>query len=856
MAKFKVVKKSSDVAESPAALFRDLSNRSDNIKYLWAHQKEILDKYIESNIDDHDVAIELPTGAGKTLVGLLIAEYRRRNKGERVAYLCPTRQLAKQVARQAEAYGITASVFTGKQRDYDPSKFASYQQSQLTAITTYSAIFNINPRINSPQTLILDDAHSCETYITGMWSMELLRKNNPELFNLIVDMYRQWIPETLFSDSEEEQYTRIEMVPGCYFRESIPRLVALFDEHIEEDSSEKYAFQTLKNNLHACNIYLNSHCILIRPIIPPTLTHEPFKNVKQRIYMSATLGLGGELERIVGIKKINRIPLPSDWQNRSTGRRLFLIPELSLSINDSSSVVDNVISESKRAVIITPNHRTVEGISCYFQNKGMSVFRAEDIEDGVDKFAQKDGSVLVLSRYDGIDLPDHQCRLLMFWGKPGGVNLQERFLMTRVAAPALLRDRILTRFTQGVGRCTRSDQDYSAVILLGQDLIDFLMLSENSSLLHPELQAELEFGIENSKDTEIGTFTELVQEFLGRTENWDEAEQYISNLRKAKVRNNDPFEDNLKQSVRHEIDYIYNAWNGHWDIARDKAKAAFESLNGKHLTGYQGLWMYLTGDAEMAHSSSSDNLERAKQYYEQAAYLCPSLAWLSQLKEISSVADLSRRNIHFEDIDALAAENIKMILSKWGFHGSKYEEKVNQVLANIKSDDHANFHEGLEFLGKMIGFETYRPTGRGEPDCVWIIGHLLYITFEAKNEQKADGVIGIRDIQQAQGHEKWILSKHSPEEGADILPLIISPRQRVEQAANIHADTLCWLTPESVCNIAGEAVKCLNKIRNRIAGIDESKVLPTVCQILQDANFLPKQAYEKLRIMKVSDMPN
>ncbi|MFE7519127.1 DEAD/DEAH box helicase family protein [Streptomyces halstedii] len=50
-------------------------------------------------------SLALPTGAGKTLVGGLIAEYLRRAEGSRVAYLCPTRQLAAQTARKAADRG-------------------------------------------------------------------------------------------------------------------------------------------------------------------------------------------------------------------------------------------------------------------------------------------------------------------------------------------------------------------------------------------------------------------------------------------------------------------------------------------------------------------------------------------------------------------------------------------------------------------------------------------------------------------------------------------------------------------------------------------------------------------------------
>jgi superfamily II DNA or RNA helicase len=57
--------------------------------------------YAAHGLNEPDVALHLPTGSGKTLVGLLIAEWLRRKNHERVVYLCPTRQLVNQVAEQA-----------------------------------------------------------------------------------------------------------------------------------------------------------------------------------------------------------------------------------------------------------------------------------------------------------------------------------------------------------------------------------------------------------------------------------------------------------------------------------------------------------------------------------------------------------------------------------------------------------------------------------------------------------------------------------------------------------------------------------------------------------------------------------
>jgi superfamily II DNA or RNA helicase len=83
------------VAESPSLLFRDL-RRSPEIKFLWEHQGKLLEEYHKKHLNTPNVALELPTGSGKTLVGLLIAEYRRQISNARVVYLCPTRQLCNQ----------------------------------------------------------------------------------------------------------------------------------------------------------------------------------------------------------------------------------------------------------------------------------------------------------------------------------------------------------------------------------------------------------------------------------------------------------------------------------------------------------------------------------------------------------------------------------------------------------------------------------------------------------------------------------------------------------------------------------------------------------------------------------------
>jgi superfamily II DNA or RNA helicase len=87
---------------SPEALYRDLPRKPGAHPGLLIHQGDVLRAYAAGHADTPDVALELPTGTGKTLPGLAIAEWVRRVRSARVAYACPTVQLARQVAYRAD----------------------------------------------------------------------------------------------------------------------------------------------------------------------------------------------------------------------------------------------------------------------------------------------------------------------------------------------------------------------------------------------------------------------------------------------------------------------------------------------------------------------------------------------------------------------------------------------------------------------------------------------------------------------------------------------------------------------------------------------------------------------------------
>lgn len=83
---FKRKKRENNTFESPQQMFRDHYKRK-GINGILDYQSEMIDQYMD-HIDDADIALEMPTGSGKTLIGLLIGEYRRRMNKERVVFVC------------------------------------------------------------------------------------------------------------------------------------------------------------------------------------------------------------------------------------------------------------------------------------------------------------------------------------------------------------------------------------------------------------------------------------------------------------------------------------------------------------------------------------------------------------------------------------------------------------------------------------------------------------------------------------------------------------------------------------------------------------------------------------------------
>lgn len=777
------------VPESPDRLFRDLPKRRH--PSLFDHQGQMLRNYVAKALDAKDVALQLPTGSGKTLVGLLLADWRRRKFREKVVYLCPTNQLVNQVAEEAATkYGLSIEAFTGKIKDYAPAAKAAYADRDRVAVTNYSSLFNTNPFFEDPDIIIVDDAHAAENYIAAQWTLSMSRLNEDtvHLHSAVASVIKQAIPQATYArimglTRDVDDASWVDKLPTHLLAVLAGELGAAIGGHVG-DMRERFAWKSLAGHLNACQLYMSATEIMIRPLIPPTWSHAPFTGAKQRIFMSATLGAGGDLERLTGRPKILRLPIPDGWDVQGIGRRFFVFPEKSLNEDDTQALRHSLMREAGRSLVLTPRFDSAGEIRQDVEGAlGYPVFGAEDLEKTKAKFLAEDEAVAVIAnRYDGIDFPDDDCRLLFVEGLPKATNLQERFLMNRMGANLLFNERVQTRVMQALGRCTRGLNDYSAVVVTGDDLPAYLTDLKRRVHFHPELQAEIEFGVYQSTDTTAREIVDNFRVFLEHDDAWEEANGSILEARSEAKQQDFPAMDELADSVAKEIEWQTAMWNQDYENAHDAAREVLAGLNDAGLRGYRALWFYLAGAAaERAAAEGVAGFDvKARQAYRRAKEAALGIPWLVALAR-GSATEAEAAEATKDAALMLQVERLEVYLAKLGtLHNRDFTARESEIRTGFASAK--TFERAQLLLGEHLGFAAGKKESDASPDPWWMIADQV-IVFEDHAGAKEDAVIDATKARQAASHPDWIRANVAGAETATIVSVLVTQATEAREGA-------------------------------------------------------------------------
>lgn len=852
-ASFRTVTSQPSIPKSPRDLFYDL-NRDEAVKFLWDHQGKQLDDYFENYATESDVALELPTGTGKTLIGLLIAEWRREMYGERVAYLCPTRQLVRQVSAQAKQYGIDAPPVLAKKYP----RLGDWERGDVVAVTTYSAVFNSAPRIDSAQSFVLDDAHAADGFISDAWTTRIRRSTNESTYMQMLTLLENAIEPAVFRTLVDEHAAGTEkkttdIVPTPFWWPYSKAISDLLDARLDgTDDWFSWSSKT-RHQLFACNLIVGWDEIQLTPHSPTTLDHAAFGSAGHRLYMSATLGASGDLERAFGVRNIGRIPIPVDWEKHSSGRRLFLFPEDSLSGAESTKLGLSLVERAGRALDLLPNEVDARRKTKRYEEEGLRVVTKDEIEDSLDAFTDEDNAVLVLAnRYDGIDLPGEDCRLMFLDGLPVSTNLLERFLYQRLSLATVLRERMLTRFTQGVGRCTRSASDFSVVVVRGRSAIDFVSRNEVRGAMHPELQAEIEFGLSQSDRREIDDFEELFEVFLENGDEWREASKEIVRLREDKTQSIPQTSQVLLEIVESEVDFAYAMSNRDFPRAVEKAISVADRLGGPEFGGYRSWWHYCAGSAAWLASAEFDAKgmdSKARELFSTAASTGKGVSWFADLAYRDLTEGTEQTDFEREDLEA--AERVHNWLLNARLHGRTFELLLSKATDRLAQREPKPYEAGLKQLGEMLGWNAIRPKTDSAPDSIWMCGQYR-LTLEAKSDETPDGTIGSRTAQQCSAQPAWAAAKHGDQ--PPFYAVLVTPREKQSEASQIGAEETTVLSLSAIEEIAHQAATCLREMRALISNSEASDDRARILEQLAGHDLLPSSVFKTLRRRRLADM--
>ena len=785
------------IPDSPDRLFRDLPRRKH--ASLFDHQGQVLRTYAQVALDAPDVALQLPTGSGKTLVGLLLAEWRRRKRGERVLYLCPTRQLVNQVAEEAATkYGLAVEAFTGPKAGFTPAARAAYENADRVAVSTYGALFNTNPFFTNPELVVLDDAHTADNYVASHWTLQVRRQDESHevLFGAIASVLKG-----VLNEANHERLTGavhsiddmawVDKIPTPQFERMVPELRAAIAENIGTEE-HRHRWRVLRDNLAACQLYLSASEIMIRPLIPPTWEHEPFAGATQRVFMSATLGAGGDLERLTGRARILRLPIPEGWDSQGIGRRFFIFPEKSLGETEVADLRHRLMAEAGRSLLLVPSEKTAQVLATEItENLGYPTFSGPDLEDRkADFVGAARSAAVVANRYDGIDLPDADCRLLFVEGLPRAANLQERFLMVRMGANLLFNERLQTRVLQAVGRCTRGLNDYSAVVVTGEDLPAYLTNRARRSHFHPELQAELEFGIEQSTGVSVDDILDNFGVFLEHEEAWEEANQGLLEMRDRAAQAGFPAMDDLEEAARHEIAWQKASWNRDHAKAFEAAREVLGNLGHPQLRGYRALWHYLAGSAaSMAATEGEAAFEPvARAQFQRAKDASAGITWLIGLARGAGKAATAEERANAATMAQV--ERLETYLEKLGtLHNRTFSAREREIREGLSSG--RRFEAAQVLLGEHLGFEAGKREEDASPDPWWRAAGIT-IVFEDHADAGPDAAIDATKARQAASHPNWIRDHVPGSAGGTILPVLVTPAEKAKAGALPHLASVAY----------------------------------------------------------------
>ncbi len=388
--------------------------------------------------------------------------------------------------------------------------------------------------------------------------------------------------------------------------------------------------------------------------------------------------------------------------------------------------------------------------------------------------------------------------------------------MARMGANVLFNERVQTRVLQAIGRCTRSLEDYSAVVVSGEEVPDYLADIKRRKYLHPELQAELTFGVEQSKGASAADLTENFGIFLDNKREWEAVNQQIVAERQRANQVPFPAIDELGAVVGWEVEYQERLWQGDYESALDSAERVLGKLTLPDLRGYRALWHYLAGSAAWLGSGSgvAGLNTKARAHFARAKEAATSIPWLVSLARYQpeSADAVGDNSIILGQI-----ERVEATLAQLGTtHDRAFAKREKEILDGLRSKEKGPFEQAHKLLGEMLGFDAGKKESDGSPDPWWITGSLCLV-FEDHAGAQAGSALDVTKARQVASHPNWMRANVAAAADAEIIAVLVTPVSSVKEGATPHLKDVALWPLEEFRDWAGAALASLRELRKTFA---------------------------------------
>lgn len=755
----------SDTALQPRDIFNSLPGKE---KGRYQYPRDVQSKVWEQwhkRKNESNLVIKMNTGSGKTVVGLLILKScMNEGKGPAV-YVVPDNYLVEQVAQEAKSLGLSATT------DYNSHGFLQGKEILVTNIHTLVnglSAFGVGDqgikiRIGS---LIIDDAHACLDTIEDQYTVTLnnATKSYKEIYKLLRNsLLQQSEPRVLELENCDPS---IQMLaPFWAWQSNISEMSKLLVQERNEEHL-KFKWPLIKDSLKLSRCVVSASKIEISPHCIPINSIPSIEYAERKIFMTATLADDSVLASHFGITDDQAYQAICPDSFGDIGDRLILMPQVinpELSDDDIKALCTHAKKYINVVIIVPSDHR-----ANYWRDVADSVLKKGNIHEGIKALKAKNAGLTVLvNRYDGIDLPNDACRLLVIDGLP-----DVRRMIDKVEEGILLgTDRSATQITQrveqGMGRGVRANDDYCAVLLMGKTLTRKLYASSGVQKFSVGTKAQLDLSEKVASQiakADLNSIWETLIYCLNQDPNWVSASKgALTSLQATPASNADPVTMALRKAYDQALANNPKNIGGGIINALPTANKTMKSYLKLRAAEYVNMYDQVEGQ-KLVLSAANDNPRSLK-----------PIDGIGYHKLEGELLDQARECKNY--LQSFASPNIPII-------------ELNGILEDLKFEPETavRFELALAQLARFIGFTSQRPetdSGRG-PDVLWRSGPSQYLVIECKNGAITD-TINKHDCNQLNGSGEWFENKY----GADMsyTPIMIHPSKKFEHAASPKVTT-------------------------------------------------------------------